>query len=263
MDFQKKTKRYMYVSFFLYNTNNGDYMDFNELLSVFIRSILSLATLFLITKLLGKKQVSELSLFDYVIGISIGNFAAEMTINLESSEINGVLAVVIFGIVAYIVSIVTMKSITLRRFFMGTPTIIVQDGKLIKDNMRKVKIDMNDLLQECRIKGFFDLSQIQTGIMEVNGEMSFLPYSKYRPLTPNDMNIKVPYESVQANVIIDGKIMKKNLSNMNKTPEWLEQELKVKGFRDISNILLCTLDNDFKICVYEKNNNVKTKDIFE
>ena len=107
-------------------------IDFAELFDVTIRAILSLITLFLITKMLGKKQVSQLSLFDYVIGISIGNFAAEMTINLETSEINGIWAVVLFGIFAYLVSYVTMKSIILRRFFMGTPTILVQNGKIIQ-----------------------------------------------------------------------------------------------------------------------------------
>ena len=92
-------------------------INFNELWEVTYRSILSLATLFLVTKMLGKKQVSQLSLFAYVIGISIGNFAAEVTINLEAEWINGVVAVTIFGVVAYLVSILTMKSIIARRFF--------------------------------------------------------------------------------------------------------------------------------------------------
>ena len=91
---------------------------FEELLDVTFRAILSLITLFIVTKMIGKKQVSELSLFDYVIGISIGNFAAEMTINLESEEIHGIIAVIIYGFIAYLVSILTMKSIYLRRYFI-------------------------------------------------------------------------------------------------------------------------------------------------
>ena len=91
-------------------------LDFAELGNVTLRAVSSLVTLFLVTKMLGKKQVSQLSLFDYVIGISIGNFAAEMTINLESNEINGILAVIIFGFFAYLVSYLTMKSMSMRRF---------------------------------------------------------------------------------------------------------------------------------------------------
>ena len=105
-------------------------INYNELFNVVIRGLLSLITLFLVTKLIGKKQVSQLSLFDYVIGISIGNFAAEMTINLESEELYGIIAVLLFGGIAYLVSVGTMKSIKLRRFFMGSPTILIEHGKI-------------------------------------------------------------------------------------------------------------------------------------
>ena len=118
--------------------------NYTELMIVAKRAIFSLVILFLVTRMIGKKQVSELSLFDYVISISIGNFAAEMTMNLDSQVLNGVISVVIFGLIAMIVSIITMKSIILRRFFIGTPTILIQDGKFIYKNLKRVKIDIND-----------------------------------------------------------------------------------------------------------------------
>lgn len=227
------------------------------------RALISLFTLFIVTKILGKKQVSELSLFDYVIGISIGNFAAEMTINIDSEELNGILAVIIFGIVAYFVSWITMKSMILRRLFIGTPTIIIQDGKLLKKNMKKVRLDINDLLEECRIKGYFDLSTIAYGIMEVNGEMSFLPKSNYKMLTPLDIKIKPEQERLLANVIIDGKVMYNNLKLMNKDDKWLLKELKIKGYNNIKEILLCTLDTNGKIVIYDNNDDIVSMDILE
>ncbi len=234
-----------------------------ELLDVTIRAIISLITLFLMTKLLGKKQVSQLSLFDYVIGISIGNFAAEMTINLESQYLNGILAVVIFGLVAYLVSILTMKSIALRRYFMGTPTVLIQKGKLLEKNLKKVKFDMNDLLQECRGNGYFDLNEIEYGIMEANGKLSILPKAEYKPLTPKDMNLKVDKSVIVANVVIDGNIMEKNLKNMNKTEEWLKKELKVKGYKNIDELLLVTLDGNDKIVAYKRNLKEPINDVLE
>ena len=237
--------------------------ELGEFISVTIRAILSLITLFLITKMLGKKQVSQLSLFDYVIGISIGNFAAEMTINLESNEINGIWAVVIFGVFAYFVSIITMKSIMLRRFFMGTPTVIVQDGKILEKNLRKVKFDINDMLEEVRGAGYFDLSQVKYAVMEANGKFSILPYPEYRPITPKDMNIKVQNEGLCSNVIIDSKIMHNNLKEINKDEKWLKNQLKVKGYKDLSKILLATVDINEKLVVYEKNNNVSSLDVLE
>ena len=237
-------------------------MDFSNIGSVTFRAIISLLTLFIVTKILGKKQVSELSLFDYVIGISIGNFAAEMTINIDSPEINGIWAVIIFGLVAYMVSWLTMKSITLRKLIMGAPTIIIKDGIILKNNMKKVHLDVNELLEECRIKGYFDISEVAFAIMEVNGEISILPKSKYKNITTNDMNINTSKEQLLANVIIDGNIIYKNLEVMNKTKDWLYSQLRVKGYTNISNIILCTLDNNDKLNIYLDTNN-KSNNILE
>ena len=238
-------------------------IDWKELLDVTVRAISSLVTLFLITKMLGKKQVSQLSLFDYVIGISIGNFAAEMTINLESNELNGIWAVVLFGLFAYLVSYLTMKSIVLRRFFMGTPTVIIQDGKILEKNLKKVKFDINDMMEEIRSNGYFDLSQVEYALMEANGKLSILPKPEYRPITPKDMNIKVNSEGLCANIVIDSKIMHNNLKNMNKDLKWLDKKLREKGYTDLSKILLVTLDTNEKITVYERNENIKSKDVLE
>lgn len=223
-----------------------------ELLQVLLRSILSLVTLFLVTKMLGKKQVSQLSLFDYVIGISIGNFAAEMTINLDSHILHGTLAVVIFGVIAYIISIATMKSIKLRRFFMGVPTVIIEDGVLLEEGLKKAKYDVNDFLEQCRVMGYFDISQISYAVMECNGSVSILPKGLYRNVTVKDLDLKSEKESLLANVIIDGVIMKNNLKVVHKDEEWLLKQLKTLGKRK-EDILLATLDNNEKLLIYDKN----------
>lgn len=232
-----------------------------ELVKVSIRALISLITLFLVTKMLGKKQVSQLSLFDYVIGISIGNFAAELTVNLDSNILHGTLAVVIFGVVAYLISILTMKSIVLRRFFMGIPTVIIHDGVLIEEGLKKVKYDINDLLEQCRSEGYFDISEIAYALMEADGKLSILPKSEYKVVTMKDMNLKTKKSSLCANVIIDGNIMHKNLENMGKDKIWLEKELKIKG-KEVKDILLGTLDNNDKLNLYEKNK-IKVGDILE
>ena len=238
-------------------------MNFENFLPVTYRALISLFTLFIVTKIVGKKQVSELSLFDYVIGISIGNFAAEMTINLESNEINGIWAVILFGLVAYLVSWISLKSVSFRRFMMGKPTIIIQDGKILKNNMKKVRLDINELLEECRIKGYFDISQISFGIMEVNGEMSFMPKAKYKPLLVKDMNIKSEPDIMYANVIIDGEIMKKNLELIDKDSNWLLNKLKDMGHQNIKNIMLFIFDINGNLKIFEPNYDVQSLDILE
>ena len=210
--------------------------------------------------MLGKKQVSQLSLFDYVIGISIGNFAAEMTTNVDIQFLNGIVAVILFGVFAYLVSVLTMKSIYLRRFFMGTPTIIIENGKLIEKALKKVKLDMNDLLEECRVAGYFDLSQIESAVMEVNGNLSILPKVDYRPVTVGDMKLKVEPESLCANVIIDGKLMPNNLEAIKKTEPWLQKQLQKQGYYSYEDLLLVTLDKNDQVKVYERN---KEKEIIK
>ena len=232
----------------------------NEILDVIVRALLSLIALFFVTKLIGKKQVSQLSLFDYVIGISIGNFAAEMTINLESEEIHGIIAVIIYGFIAYLVSILTMKSIYLRRYFMGTPTVMIQNGKILEDSFKKVRYDINDMLEQCRINGYYDISDIEYAILEANGELSILP--KNKPVTCTDLKLDVKKSGLCANVIIDGKIMYTNLSNINKTKKWLIKELK-KQNKDINDILLATVDIEENVVFYERNKGMKVLDVLE
>ena len=144
-----------------------------ELLDVILRSLVSLVTLFLVTKMIGKKQVSQFSLFDYVIGISIGNFAAELALNLESEYLHGIVAVVLFGIVAYLVNLITMKNLKIRQFFIGQPTLLIENGKILYKSLQKNKFDINDLLEEARSNGYFDLSDIDYAVMEANGKSKF------------------------------------------------------------------------------------------
>ncbi len=227
-------------------------MDFNEAFMIVPRSLVSLIILFFITKIIGKKQVSELSLFDYVIGISIGNFTTEMTMNFDGQYINGVVAMVTFGVVAYLVSILSMKSIGIRRAIVGVPTVLIENGNVLLKSLKKVKIDINDLLEQARNAGYFDLEEIAFAIMKVNGKISFLAKDKYSNPTKNDLGIKLSKDNLTANIIIDSKLMEENISNTDRDREWFIQQLKVKGYDTYESILLATY-KDNKITIYRKD----------
>lgn len=222
-------------------------------LSILGKGLTSITVLFILSKLMGRKQVSELNLFDYIIGISIGSIAAEMTLNNEIDFFEGVFAIAIYAFMAYLITILTMKSIKARRWIIGTPTLLIQRGKLLYKNIRKSKIDMNDFLQEARIDGYFDLSQVEYAIMEANGKISFLPKSKYRPVITKDLKLKPPFEGLCANVIIDGKVMHHNLKTLGKDEKWLLTRLKNNHYDNITNLLLVTIDSQEQISIYEKN----------
>lgn len=221
--------------------------------NICFRTILVLIILFFITKMMGKKQISELNFFDYVVGITIGSIAADISLDIEKNMIAGIAALFIYGFISYIISFVSIKSILARRFFIGVPTVLVEKGKIIESGLKKSKIDVNDLLMVARENGYFNLDEIDYALMEVNGNISFLPKEKEKPVTKKDIKIKCSNEGLTVNAIIDSKYMVNNMKAINKDKEWLDHELKVNGYDNYDNILLAMINNNYKVTIYEKN----------
>ena len=225
----------------------------SNFLNICFRTILVLIILFFITKMMGKKQISELNFFDDIVGITIGSIAADISLDIEKNMIAGIAALFIYGFISYIISFVSIKSILARRFFIGVPTVLVEKGKIIESGLKKSKIDVNDLLMVARENGYFNLDEIDYALMEVNGNISFLPKEKEKPVTKKDIKIKCSNEGLTVNAIIDSKYMANNMKAINKDKEWLDHELKVNGYDNYDNILLATIDNNYKVTIYEKN----------
>lgn len=219
---------------------------------MFVKSVGSILALFFFTKAMGRKQVSQLNLYDYVVGITIGSVAAEISINLESRFFHGLIVMTVYTIVSIMIAHFTAKSMKLRRFVVGVPIIIIEDGKILEDNVEKAKIDLSDLLQEARNSGYFDISEVEFAIMEANGKISFLPKSKYAPITPSDMKLKVSYKGLCANLVLDGNIMFNNLKVINKDEAWLLTRLKKEGYNQVKDLLLVTCDSKEKLTIYKK-----------
>lgn len=237
-------------------------MDYESIMSVFIRSIVTLVVLFILAKVMGKKQISQLNIFDYIIGITIGSVGADISLDLNKHFIDGIVCLVTFGLFGAFVSFITLKSIRLRRLFSGTPSMLIEDGKIIEDGLKKVRFDINDLMEEMRNAGYFDISSIAYAIMETSGRVSFLPKDDSMPITKKDMDLKIVPSSLVCNAIIDGNIMINNLRAINKDREWMMHELKVMG-KKLDDILLATVDSNYKVSIYEKGIKSKYDTIFE
>lgn len=223
-----------------------------------IAAVGSILILFAITKLLGNKQISQLNMFDYVNGITIGSIAAEMSLSTDIREISiALLSMAIYGTAGFILSVVTIKSIVCRRFFSGKALVLIEKGKLYEKNLKKAKLDVDDLLTKARVNGHFDISKIEYAILENNGEISFLPKAEDQPLTPSDARINVSDASLCVNVVMDGKIMEKNLSLCGKNRQWLTKALSAKGY-SAKEVFLATLDSSDSLQVFtyqiEQNN---------
>lgn len=222
-------------------------IDVIEGLNVIPRCLGSVVFLFLITRIMGKKQVSQFSLFDYVIGISIGNFTAEMTLNTDVQYINGMIAITTFGVLSYIVSKAVNKSIRIRRFIIGTPTVLLDDGKVIDKGLQRVNIDINDLLEQARINGYFDISEVSYAIMEANGNISFLPKGEFKNPTKHDLKLDSQKSYLSANIIVNGEYMEEAIKKSKITKNELIKQLKKMHLDSPDSILLATItDKDLQ-----------------
>ena len=224
--------------------------------NMLFRTVLVLVILFFLTKVMGKKQVSQMNIYDYIVGITIGSIAADISLDIDKGLIEGICCLVVFGLSGAFITYLTLKSIKVRRFVNGVPTLLINKGKIIYNNLKKEGIDINDLQEEARQNGYFDLSNVNYAVLEISGKISFLGKAMNESVTRSDMKIKVRDEEIKANVIIDGVVLNNNLRVMGKDSEWLEKELKKKGYDDYKNILLMTLDSKGSMVIFDKNSEI-------
>ncbi|WP_369298936.1 YetF domain-containing protein [uncultured Neglectibacter sp.] len=222
-----------------------------EFLQILGTTLLSLVILFLLTKLMGNKQISQLTMFDYITGITIGSIAAELATELEAPA-RPVEAMVLYGLIAILISFCSSKSNRMRGFLGGKPIILLQNGVLDRKKLKKSRLDINEFLTMARLAGFFDLSQVQTAVFEQNGNVSFLPKAQYRPANPNDMKLPVQPEELLWNVIVDGNVMERELQLAGKDAVWLKEQLKQQGFHDFREVFLATLDKNGALTCFSK-----------
>lgn len=220
-----------------------------EVLQITLTAILSAVTLFIIAKILGHKQMSQLDFFDYITGITIGSIAAELATELED-PVKPLTAMVVYGLITFIIGLITSKFPSSRKLFNGTPTIIMNEGKIYRRNMKKAKMDLSEFMVLCRQEGYFNLNDIQMAVFEYNGRLTILPKSTKRPVTPADTGLTPKQEHIFTELIMDGRVLKGNLKRMNLSMKWLESQLKVQGYHDIRSIFLCICDESRNLTVY-------------
>lgn len=220
-----------------------------ELGKVVLTSLLSAVVLFLIAKILGHKQVAQLDFFDYITGITIGSIAAELATELEKPW-KPLIAMIVYGMIAFTLSILSSKLARSRKYINGTPTIIMNNGKLYRKNMKKAKLDLSEFMMMCRQAGYFNLNDIQTAIFEYNGKLSVLPVSGKRPMNPTDMNLTPAPETICTEVIMDGQILGENLHRMGLNEKWLKKQLGEQGHKNADEIFLGVCDDNHQLSLF-------------
>ena len=208
-----------------------------DIIKVALTSLLSVAALFIITKIMGHKQVAQLDFFDYISGITIGSIAAELATELEAPE-KPLVALCVYGLTSILLTLLARKLPRTRKYINGTPTMLMNGGVIYRKNLKKAKLDLSEFMLMCREQGYFDLDEIQTAVFEHNGKLSVLPKAANRPATPDDLKITAKAMHIGVEVIMDGRIMDDNLGRAGRDANWLEKKLKAEGFRSASEIFL-------------------------
>ena len=207
-----------------------------DLLQVAVTSVGAFVALFLLSKLMGHRQISELSVFDYVNGITIGSIAAEMATELEKP--------------LRLLEALTSKCPCLRKYISGAPSIIFDNGKLYRRNMKKARLDLSEFLIQCRQQGFFDLGAIQTAVYEPDGRLTILPVAARRPATPEDIGIAPEKEQIFTELIMDGRVLGENLHRMGVDETWLLRQLRQQGYHSAREVFLAVADANKQVAVY-------------
>jgi len=229
------------------------------------RGILILVTLFIVTKWLGKKQLSQLSFFEYIIGITIGSIGAEVITGLDRSFVNGVIGIAAFVAIPIIVDKLSMKSKKLRDFFEGKGTVLIQNGNIIEESLRKEKYTTDELLELLRKKDVYTISDVEFAILEPTGDLNLLLKKEKQPVTAADLNLQVSPIKEPSTVIMDGEIMEGALRSIGKSIEWLNGELSKLSLKP-SDVFIGQVDSSNQLIidyfdeVIKEKTNVPQKD---
>ena len=218
-------------------------------------SLWSVAAMYFIAKLIGHRQLSQLGVFDYINGITIGSIAAEMATELED-PLRPFAAIIVYGTAVWLLSLLDAKRVRLRKYINGTPTILFDNGTLYRENMKKAKLDLSEFMCLCRQAGYFDLSDVQTAVFENTGQLTILPVSGRRPVNPDDLSLTPAPAHIMTEIIMDGRVLGGNLRRMGLDEKWLEARLREQGYSSPREIFLEQCDVNRNVSLY-KNEKMK------
>ncbi|MRG86309.1 DUF421 domain-containing protein [Salinibacillus xinjiangensis] len=220
-----------------------------DFLLTFVRTFIAFVVLLILTRIMGKKQISQFTFFDYVVGITIGSIGASIAVNENVKIMNGIYSLIYLTIFLLITSYIALKSFVFRDATEGSPTILVENGKILEDNLKKVRFTYDDLMTMLREKNVFNLSDAELAVLETDGKVSVMKKAETQPVTPQTLGLMVEEVHRPQLVIIDGKLIEKKLKEYGYTKEWLQGEIEKQGAQNFSDVFLAQIDSKGNVYV--------------
>ncbi len=230
----------------------------NEALVVFVRGIISFLTLLIFARLLGKQQVSQLTFFDYILGITIGSIAASLTTDLSSRAWPHWIGLATWMGAVWAIQWLTMRSRAVDRYINGEPVVLIMNGVIMEKTLRKIRYTVDELLEQLRHEKVFDLGMVEFAILETDGKISVLKKSQYEPVTPNDLKIPTRYRGISTELIYDGVIIEENLRRLNLDRLWLDRQLKKLRIKSPGEVFLAVLDTGGQLYIDKYEDHLKS-----
>lgn len=240
----------------MYKKAVSDKMAVTELI---IRILIGFFALYMLTRILGRKEISQMTFFNFVSAIAIGSIAANVVVNQSISIRNGVIALVGWSIITFVLDIFDVKFKSLRRVLTGNPVIVIKKGQIIKKSLLLSRLDLDTLTSMLRQQNVFSISEVDYAIFEKNGKLSVLLKEKNQFVTKKDMKISSLHPKlypIPTDVISDGKVVKSNLKKLNLNEEWLNQQLQQRSITNIKDVIFAQIQTDGRLDTYLKNEKV-------
>ena len=216
-------------------------LEYEKMLINFVRSIIIYVIVLIVMRLMGKREIGQLQPFELVISIMIADLASIPMTDPGVPIFNGI--VPILGLLAMhlVITVLNLKSVNIRKFTCGKPTILMYRGKIDEESMKKERFTISELQERLRGKDVFNLGDVEYAILETNGEISVIQKPEKRNTTPEDFNINPEYEGLPYDLVVDGKVMYENLTKIGKNEKWLANQIK-KFNTKAEDVLIATMD---------------------
>lgn len=226
------------------------------IVSATLKTILAFTGILIFARILGKEQMSQLTIYDYITGITFGDLAATIALDETAKVGQHFYILAFFAFLAFALGYIAERNRPLRKLIEGEPAVVIHNGKILEDNMRRMNYSMDNLLTQLRGKDIFDIADVEFAIIENNGAMSVLKKSQVRPVTPQDLELETEYEGVPTELIVDGQVIYQNLGQLNLDEQWLITELQKRGINSVQDIIYASLDASGQLYIDQRQDNL-------
>ncbi|MCX7922596.1 MAG: DUF421 domain-containing protein [Clostridia bacterium] len=209
---------------------------------VIIRSIISFFVLLLLVRLMGKQQLAQLTFFDYIVGITIGSIASTLSVQVNENTLATLAGMATWTILAILLAFLGVHSVWVKKVVDGEATVVVENGKILEDNLKRIRIPIDELISELRTQGVFSITDVEFAMFEPGGKISVQKKSQKQPLTPSDLNLPTQYDGLPTNLIMDGSVLKDALQSLKLSKAWLYHQLAKQNIHEAAEVSLAQLD---------------------